>query len=77
MSSRFATESSVTLGERVENFLLPHDKLNLEKFSIPLSLSFPSSSRSPLLAYSSSFSLLRVFIVFPHKDALPPVFGGE
>ncbi len=59
MSSHFATESSV-MRERMENFLLPCDNLNLEKFSIPLScfLSFTSPSRSPLRAYSSSFSLL-------------------
>ncbi len=59
--------------EGVENFLLPHDKLNLEKFSIPfllflfyhLALSFPSACTIVLYSFSSRRLL--------HKDALPPL----
>ncbi len=73
MSSRFATESSV-MREGDGGLLLLHDELYLEKFfhsvlllSFHFALSFPSTCILILFLFAL------VFVVFPHKDALPPL----
>ncbi len=69
MSSRFATESSVTR-ERVENFSVAACQVELREI-------FHSSLFLSYFRLHPLFSFARASVVFSHKDACPPVLGGE
>ncbi len=73
MSSRFATESSV-MREGDGGLLLPCDELNFREIFPFRSLAFfHFALLFPSTCILILFLFALVFVVFPHKDALPPL----